>query len=96
MTNGEIQAILIANKYHGNVSEIKKLKKLGEEFTEFIEAVLVKGENEMIEEAGDMCYLILHILSSRINHDEINLIKFVMMASDKLEMRARNNTLKSF
>lgn len=87
MTNGEIQAVAIADRHVGDSKEIDKLKKLGEEFTEFIEAVLTGEDKEMLDEAGDMCFLILHILSKRMPQDKINLTQLVVQASDKMEMR---------
>jgi len=92
MTIGELQAVLTANRYVGDVTEIDKLKHLGEELIEFTEAVLTKSEEDMLEEAGDMCFLILHILSQRMSGDKINLTNLVVNAADKMEMR--NNKLK--
>jgi len=87
MTNGEIQAVSIADRWASDISQINKLKKLGEELIEFTEAVLNKTPKDMREEAGDMCFLILHILSKEMTQDEINLTTLVMNASDKMEMR---------
>lgn len=93
MTNGEISAISIANQHKGNLTQIEKLKKLGEEFTEFIEAVLIKEDKDILDEAGDMCFLILHILHKQgIPNDKINLTNLIVNASDKMEMRHTNQT----
>jgi len=87
MTNGEHQAVNIANKYVGYISEMDKLKHLGEEYAEFIEACLTKSEDDIYEEASDMIYLILHIISKRLPPDRINMSTMVVNASDKMEYR---------
>lgn len=88
MNNGELQAISIADKYKGDVSQMDKLKKLGEEYAEFIEAVLLKPQKDVLEEAGDMMFLILHILHKvGIPSSKINMTNLVMNAADKMEQR---------
>ena len=87
MTNGEHQAVAIADRWVGDISEMDKIKKLGEEFTEFIEALLTKSDEDILDEAGDMTFLILHILSKRIPPEKINLTNLVVNAADKMEMR---------
>lgn len=89
MTNGEIQAVLTADEHLKGITQSNQLKALGEEVVEFIEAVLVKSEDDILEEAGDICYIILHILSKRIDHSKVNLTQLVVGASDKLEMRIK-------
>lgn len=88
MTNGESQAISIANTYKGDISQINKLKKLGEELIEFTEAILTKSEKEILDEAGDMVFIILHILHKQgIANSKINLTNLVLTAAEKMERR---------
>lgn len=90
MTIEEIRACIIADKYVGNLDQESKLKKLGEEVAEFIIAVMKSDNVNMKEEAGDVCFLILHILSKEIPQDEINIDRFILEASDKMFGRFGN------
>jgi len=91
MTNDEIRACLIADKYVNNIDQESKLKKLGEEVAEFIMAVMKDDKVNMKEEAGDVCFLILHILSKEIPQNEINIDRFILEASDKMFGRFNKN-----
>jgi len=87
MTQIELQCLSIADRYANHVSQSNKLKKLGEEVIEFTEAVLVKSKTEMKEEAGDICFLLLHILSKNMADEEINFESLVLDAAHKMAIR---------
>jgi NTP pyrophosphatase (non-canonical NTP hydrolase) len=87
MSESELLAKGIADRYVNHISRSKKLSKLGEEVIEFTEAVLIKTKKEMKEEAGDICFLVLHILSKEMPDEEINLESLVLDAAHKMLMR---------
>jgi len=87
MTSRETLAVMVADKYVGDLKTIDKLKKLGEELVEFTEAVLKGNEENIKEEAGDMCFIILHICHQLINDNEVNIMDFISVAADKMERR---------
>lgn len=91
MTQGEHTAIAIANQYYGDATKISQLKKLGEELVEFTEAMLNGNEQQKLDEAGDMLYIILHLLSKENNIPKIrvNMTSLVVAASEKLEERMK-------
>ncbi len=87
MNNSELQCLSIANQYANHITKSKKLAKLGEEVIEFTEAVLCKSKKDMKEEAGDICFLILHILSKEMPDEEINFDGLLLDAAHKMLMR---------
>ncbi len=91
MTHGEIEALKIADKYKGKLSDIDKVKKLGEELVELAIAIQENNDENIQEEIGDCVFLLLHILSrhNKSKHSNINLglVDVVLRASDKMEIR---------
>lgn len=86
MTGGEHQALVIANKYKGHVSDEEKVKHLATEVIELARA-LEKGDEENIrEEIGDCAFLLLHLLD-RHDPKKIGIITAIVKASDKMERR---------
>ena len=94
MTNGENQALLIANKYNEEITNEEMVKHLATEVVELAIA-LEKGDKANIkEEVGDCLFLLLHIIS---RHDELkeSLSSLCVMASEKMEMRYHNQKIGS-
>lgn len=88
MNHEEKIAMRIADKYKSDVSQLDKLKHLGQEFTEFVNAVVLNDKQNMKEEAGDIVFLVLHILhKAGISDDEINCDKFLTDAYTKMQIR---------
>ena len=86
MTNGEYQAIAIADKYYSKVTDHQQIKHLATEVVELQQAISNKDEKNIEEEIGDCLYILLHILS-RHNPHKKSMTTLALNASDKLEMR---------
>ncbi len=98
MTNGEKQAIAIANLYFPNITDEQQVKKLGEELVELAIAIERKDDVNIYEELGDCAYILLHILS-RCKHEfaKDGLVNAILAAANKVEYRNKtkiNNGLK--
>ena len=83
--NDEQQAILIAEKYKGHVTDIEKVKHLAGEVVELMDAIVRGDKKEITGEIGDCAFLLSHLL---YRHGEgQGLISEVTTASIKMERR---------
>jgi NTP pyrophosphatase (non-canonical NTP hydrolase) len=89
MTNGEKQALAIAEKYKSNVSDEQKVKHLATEVMELGYALVKDNKANILEEIGDCAFLLLHILSQH-NPSKTSLSNLCVMASEKMELRNKN------
>lgn len=71
MKKHEEKAIEIANRYVGHFTDEQKAKKLGEELVELAYAIAKNDKENIIEELGDVGFLILHISSRQQCHRTI-------------------------
>jgi len=89
--DNELKAIEIAEKYLPEDNVGKKLKKLGEEVIEFTEASLIGTEEEKLEEAGDVLYVLIHSLKiGGVPIEKINMGEMLLKASRKLDNRMKS------
>ena len=96
MENQTKKSLLIAEKYYPENNPAKKLKKLGEEIMEFSEAILIGNEEQKLDEAGDVIYVLLHtLLISGCSIEDIDVNKLLKNASDKLEYRMKTGYYNS-
>lgn len=86
MTNGENQALSVANKFLPDITEEQMIKKLGEEIIELAIAIERKDEINIREEIGDCAYILLHILSKHDKNNE-GIVNRIVCASEKLATR---------
>ncbi len=84
MTNLEKEALKIANKYRGNVTEQDRVKWLAGEVTELARAIDAGNINDIRDEIGDCAFLLLHI-SSR--YTKLGLAYLIGKAAIKMENR---------
>lgn len=85
MTDIEINALIIANKYLPNINIEKMIKKLGEEVAELALGIGKDDKININEEIGDCAYILLHILS-KTNPDK-SLLDCIKEASLKMDYR---------
>jgi len=85
MTELEIKALQIANKYVGHYSKEEKIKKLGEEIIELAYALAKNDEENIEEEIGDCIFLLLDIATT--NTMQMGLDYYVNLAAEKMEKR---------
>jgi len=71
MQKHEEKAIKIADTYVGHFTDEQKAKKLGEELVELAYAIAKNDKENIIEELGDVGFLILHISSRQQCHRTI-------------------------
>ncbi|NQU54077.1 MAG: hypothetical protein HQ522_16230 [Bacteroidetes bacterium] len=93
MTEHEKIAIDIANTWLPEYKESGKFRKLTEEVGEFIEKVMDKNEYGMIEEAGDIVYIVFHILSKHVDLKSISLQDLIVRAALKLDSRGKEGSI---
>jgi NTP pyrophosphatase (non-canonical NTP hydrolase) len=93
MEQREILAIEIADKWLTEYKESGKIRKLTEEVGEFIEQVMDKNEFGMINEAGDIIYIIMHILSKNVKHSKFSLEGMLVSAALKLNSRGKEGSI---
>lgn len=86
MTNGESQALMVANKYKGHITTEDKIKWLATEVVEVAMALQSGDEKHLLEELGDCAFLLSHIIS-RYDKDKMGIIHFISTASEKMERR---------
>lgn len=81
----ENEAILIADKFTGNISTEEKIKWLA---TEVVEVGMAYSANEdperILEELGDCAYLLSHIIS---RYSALGIEHFISKAAEKMQTR---------
>jgi len=85
MTNGENQSISVFEKYVGNISQLKKVCKLGEELAELAIAIANNDYENIEEEIGDCAAILLHIAYKQ--NPKNSLTWYIMQAAEKMENR---------
>lgn len=86
MTNGEEQALAIADKYKGNITTEEKIKWLATEVVEVGMAFQSENEEHLLEELGDCAFLLSHIIS-RYDKRKLGIIHYITLASEKMVRR---------
>jgi len=92
MTNGESTALIVADKYKGQVTTEDKIKWLATEVVEVAMAFQSGDEKHLLEELGDCAFLLSHIIS-RYDKDKKGIIHFISTASEKMERKNNENEL---
>lgn len=85
MTNGENQSIAVFEKYVGNISDERKVCKLGEELVELGIAIAKKDSENIEEEIGDCAAILLHIAYK--HNPTQSLTWYIIQAAEKMENR---------
>ena len=85
MTNIEVHAIIIADRYKGDISDEKKLHKLGEEMMELAVAFGKNDKENINEEIGDVAFVLLHF-AKRMNPNK-SLLQYIEEAAEKMELK---------
>lgn len=82
----EAEAIMIADRFKGDVSTEDKIKWLATEVVEVGMAYQAEDEEHLLEELGDCAFLISHILS---RYSDKGIIHFITEAAEKMKERNR-------
>jgi len=85
-THGENQAIAVAEKYRGDVSDQDRVKWLAGEVTELARAIENNDQQNIQEEIADCAYILCHLLS-RHDPQEQSIVQLIVWASEKMLLR---------